>query len=42
MFAEKVIPRLRSRFSEWDDRWFPRDMAAGAEARSPVKPEPVS
>jgi alkanesulfonate monooxygenase SsuD/methylene tetrahydromethanopterin reductase-like flavin-dependent oxidoreductase (luciferase family) len=42
MFAEKVIPRLRSRFSEWEDCWFPRDVAADAEARSPVKPEPVS
>ena len=26
MFAEKVIPRLRPRFSEWDDSWFPRDV----------------
>ncbi|MEI8153022.1 MAG: hypothetical protein WCG92_15680 [Hyphomicrobiales bacterium] len=25
MFAEKVIPKLRSRFSQWDDNWFPRD-----------------
>jgi alkanesulfonate monooxygenase SsuD/methylene tetrahydromethanopterin reductase-like flavin-dependent oxidoreductase (luciferase family) len=23
MFAEGVIPRLRDRFSEWDDHWFP-------------------
>jgi hypothetical protein len=42
MFAEKVIPRLRSRFSEWEDRWFPRDVAVGAEAGSLAKPEPVS
>ena len=27
MFAEKVIPRLRPRFSEWDDNWFPRDVS---------------
>ena len=36
MFAEKVIPRLRPRFSEWDDNWFPRD-AAAARAAAPAK-----
>ena len=37
MFAEKVIPRLRSRFSEWDDNWFPREAS-----HAPVQPEPVA
>lgn len=27
-FAEDVIPRLRPRFSEWEDRWFPKDAAS--------------
>ena len=40
MFAEKVIPRLRSRFSEWDDNWFPRDAQPGLAPR--VVPEPVA
>jgi hypothetical protein len=25
-FAQEVIPRLRSRFSEWNDNWFPRQV----------------
>jgi alkanesulfonate monooxygenase SsuD/methylene tetrahydromethanopterin reductase-like flavin-dependent oxidoreductase (luciferase family) len=25
MFAEKVMPRLRAKFSDWEDRWFPND-----------------
>jgi hypothetical protein len=43
MFAEKVIPRLRLRFSEWEDNWFPRDVASKpAAARAPVlMPEAV-
>jgi alkanesulfonate monooxygenase SsuD/methylene tetrahydromethanopterin reductase-like flavin-dependent oxidoreductase (luciferase family) len=27
-FARDVIPRLRNRFSEWEDRWFPRNPIA--------------
>src|SRR6185436_4266349 len=49
MFAEKVMPRLRPRFAEWEDRWFPRDAAVAAEAALPPggaaplrKPEAVS
>jgi alkanesulfonate monooxygenase SsuD/methylene tetrahydromethanopterin reductase-like flavin-dependent oxidoreductase (luciferase family) len=42
MFAEKVIPRLRSRFSEWDDNWFPRDAAQPAAAASAKTPAVVS
>jgi alkanesulfonate monooxygenase SsuD/methylene tetrahydromethanopterin reductase-like flavin-dependent oxidoreductase (luciferase family) len=40
MFAEKVIPRLRSRFSEWDDNWFPRDTPLGAEEPSAMAGAP--
>lgn len=25
LFATKVIPKLRDKFSEWDDRWWPTD-----------------
>ena len=24
-FAKEIIPRMRGRFSEWDDKWWPRD-----------------
>jgi hypothetical protein len=46
-FATEVIPRLRSRFSEWDDNWFPRDVAHApptplAGASSKAKAEAVS
>ena len=44
-FAKEVIPRLRSRFSEWDDNWFPRDaepaVTEGARLQ-PAKPAAVS
>ncbi|MBX9840220.1 MAG: LLM class flavin-dependent oxidoreductase [Xanthobacteraceae bacterium] len=41
MFAEKVIPRLRSRFSEWEDNWFPRDAAKPVAAAPHRMPEAV-
>jgi hypothetical protein len=42
MFAEKVIPRLRPRFSEWEDNWFPKEAAAKPAPARAVKPEPVA
>ncbi len=27
-FAKEIIPRLRDRFSEWEDKWWPREQAA--------------
>jgi alkanesulfonate monooxygenase SsuD/methylene tetrahydromethanopterin reductase-like flavin-dependent oxidoreductase (luciferase family) len=27
-FAKEIIPRLRHRFSEWDDKWWPKDQVA--------------
>jgi hypothetical protein len=27
LFAEKVAPRLRGLFGEWEDRWWPKPMA---------------
>ena len=26
-FAREVMPRLRGRFGEWEDRWWPREQA---------------
>ena len=27
LFAERVMPRLKGLFSEWEDRWWPQPMA---------------
>ena len=36
-FAEEVAPGLRSRFSEWEDRWWPKDMAPAAPQPMPAQ-----
>ncbi|MFZ2068982.1 MAG: LLM class flavin-dependent oxidoreductase [Xanthobacteraceae bacterium] len=38
-FAQEVIPRLRSRFGEWEDNWFPRqaERAPGFETPGPER-----
>ncbi len=33
-FAREVIPALKTKFADWDDRWWPRDKASSA--RQPV------
>ena len=38
MFAEKVIPRLRHRFGDWEDRWFPREETMIGQGRTEGKP----
>lgn len=36
-FAREVIPKLRGKFSEWEDRWWPKDAATSAPApRAPI------
>jgi len=36
-FAKDVIPRLRHRFSEWEDKWWPRErQSAAAPALAPI------
>jgi alkanesulfonate monooxygenase SsuD/methylene tetrahydromethanopterin reductase-like flavin-dependent oxidoreductase (luciferase family) len=35
-FARDVIPKLKGLFSEWDDRWWPRPMAAAQRADVPA------
>ena len=32
IFAEKVMPRLKDRFSEWEDRWWPKPMQPAERA----------
>jgi alkanesulfonate monooxygenase SsuD/methylene tetrahydromethanopterin reductase-like flavin-dependent oxidoreductase (luciferase family) len=32
LFAEKVMPKLQSLFSEWEDKWWPAPMAADERA----------
>jgi alkanesulfonate monooxygenase SsuD/methylene tetrahydromethanopterin reductase-like flavin-dependent oxidoreductase (luciferase family) len=36
-FAKEVIPRLKNRFSEWDDKWWPKEQA-GAQAAPAREP----
>ena len=36
LFAERVMPRVRDVFSEWEDRWWPRPMAADSRAEIPA------
>ncbi|WP_043360093.1 LLM class flavin-dependent oxidoreductase [Belnapia sp. F-4-1] len=36
LFAEKVMPRMRTRFAEWEDRWWPKPMAEGERATIPA------
>jgi alkanesulfonate monooxygenase SsuD/methylene tetrahydromethanopterin reductase-like flavin-dependent oxidoreductase (luciferase family) len=35
-FAREVMPRLRPKFGEWEDRWFPRDMPGQLQAPAPL------
>jgi hypothetical protein len=37
LFADEVIPRLRDRFSEWDDHWWPQ-----SSIENPAHPAPVA
>ncbi|MBV1797404.1 LLM class flavin-dependent oxidoreductase [Siccirubricoccus sp. G192] len=32
LFAEKVMPKLKGMFPDWEDRWWPRPMARGERA----------
>ncbi len=36
-FAREVMPKLRNKFSEWEDRWWPKESPASPQAtRAPV------
>jgi alkanesulfonate monooxygenase SsuD/methylene tetrahydromethanopterin reductase-like flavin-dependent oxidoreductase (luciferase family) len=36
LFAEQVMPKVKDVFSEWEDRWWPRPMAADSRAAIPA------
>jgi hypothetical protein len=36
LFAEQVIPKLRDLFPEWEDRWWPQQIAAEEKADVPA------
>src|SRR5215468_6580663 len=36
MFAEKVMPRVKDLFGEWEDRWWPKPLARGQRAAVPA------
>jgi alkanesulfonate monooxygenase SsuD/methylene tetrahydromethanopterin reductase-like flavin-dependent oxidoreductase (luciferase family) len=36
-FAKEIMPRLRGRFGEWEDKWWPRDPVA-----EPASPRPAA
>ncbi len=36
LFAEKVMPKLKPMFSEWEDRWWPKPMQKAARATVPA------
>jgi alkanesulfonate monooxygenase SsuD/methylene tetrahydromethanopterin reductase-like flavin-dependent oxidoreductase (luciferase family) len=36
-FAKEIIPRMRDRFGEWEDKWWPRNGLA-----APAEPRPVA
>ncbi len=40
MFAEKVAPKLRDKFSNWEDRWYPNPIPA-SERVAPNVPSPA-
>jgi alkanesulfonate monooxygenase SsuD/methylene tetrahydromethanopterin reductase-like flavin-dependent oxidoreductase (luciferase family) len=45
LFADEVIPRLRSRFDErwsgWEDHWWPKDTLQNPARPAPIAPAPV-
>ncbi len=42
LFAEQVMPRLKTRFSEWEDRWWPKPMHEDERAGIPGFPAPLA
>jgi len=35
LFADKVLPRFKPLFSEWEDRWWPKPLAEASRAPVP-------
>jgi alkanesulfonate monooxygenase SsuD/methylene tetrahydromethanopterin reductase-like flavin-dependent oxidoreductase (luciferase family) len=42
LFAEKVMPRLKPLFSEWEDKWWPNPMEAAGRAEVPAFSPPLA
>jgi len=36
LFAERVMPKLKGLFPEWEDRWWPKPMAPAQRATLPA------
>jgi hypothetical protein len=36
MFAEKVMPKVKDLFGEWEDKWWPKPLAKGQRATVPA------
>jgi alkanesulfonate monooxygenase SsuD/methylene tetrahydromethanopterin reductase-like flavin-dependent oxidoreductase (luciferase family) len=36
LFAERVMPKLKDQFKDWEDRWWPQPMAAAQRAEIPA------
>lgn len=43
LFAEKVMPKVKGLFSEWEHKWWPKPMARGQRAAIPAfRPQPAA
>jgi hypothetical protein len=36
LFAEKVMPKVKDLFSDWEDKWWPKPMAKAQRAAVPA------
>ena len=41
LFAERVMPKLKPKFAEWEHRWWPRPMDSGLRASVPAYQPPL-
>jgi hypothetical protein len=41
LFAERVMPKLKPKFAEWEHRWWPRPMESGLRAEIPAYEPPL-
>ena len=43
LFAEKVMPKVKDLFGDWEDRWWPKPLARGERAAVPAfRPQTVA
>jgi hypothetical protein len=36
LFAEKVMPKVKDLFGDWEDKWWPKPLAMGQRAAVPA------